>query len=329
MAKPGPKRNVHDSAVQPSNSLASHRTQAASLGMRATFIGIVVNLILVLIKAVAGVVGNSYALVADAIESASDVVTSTVVLIGLRLAQKPPDATHPYGHGKFEPLAALCVALALFIAAIVVAVESVQEILTPHHAPAAFTLFVLIAVILAKELLYRFTSQVGKQAESMAVKSDAWHHRSDALTSVAAFIGISIALIGGPGYESADDFAALIAAGIIVVNAITLMRPAIYELIDTAPDQTIAEQVRQIATAVQGVKGTHKCHVRKIGFDHYVDLDVLCDPEETVRFGHEVAHNVGEAIQAEMPFVTKVLVHVEPADDYGRRSRDNLGTQTE
>lgn len=281
-----------------------------------------INALLASVKGAAGVLGHSYALVADAIESASDILTSFVVLVGLRMAGKPADKNHPYGHGKFEPLAALVVGLTLAGAAIIIAIESVSEIRTPHHAPEKFTLVVLLGVIFAKEILFRYVVRVGATTGSIAVRADAWHHRSDALTSLAAFLGISIALLGGPGYESADDFAALIAAGIIVANALFVMKPALAELIDTAPDPEIAQKVREIAVGVAGVLGTHKCNVRKVGFDFFVDLDVLCDPESSIRQGHEVAHDVGEAIHAALPFVSKVLVHVEPADDYGRRSRE-------
>ena len=291
-------------------------------GLKSTLLGMFTNILLATIKGVAGVLGNSYALVADAIESASDVLTSGIVLLGLKMAGKPADSNHPYGHGKFEPLAAVVVALTLLGAAIVIAVESIQEIRTPHHAPAAFTLMVLAGVIVVKELLFRFVIDVGARTGSIAVTTDAWHHRSDAITSLAAFLGISIALIGGPGYESADDFAALIASAVIAVNAIYLLHPALRELVDTAPSPEIAIQIKSIAVGVPGVLGTHKCHVRKVGLDHFVDLDVLCDPEATIRGGHEIAHNVGEALQEALPLITKVLVHVEPADDYGRRSRD-------
>lgn len=297
---------------------------AARRGIRAAIIGVVANGILVIIKGTAGVLGNSYALVADAIESASDVLTSLVVIVGIKLSRKPPDETHPYGHGKFEPLAAAIVALTLLAAAIVISIESVHEILTPHHSPAPFTLLVLLVTIAVKEGLFRFVLHVGTESKSTAINADAWHHRSDAITSLAAFVGISIALIGRKGYESADDFAALIAAVIIAINAIVLLRPALYELLDTAPDRSIAETVRQVAATVPGVKGTHKCHVRKIGFDYYLDLDVLCDPNLSIREGHEIAHTVGEAIHKAIPSMAKVLVHVEPVDDYGRRSRDLL-----
>lgn len=290
-------------------------------GLRSTLLGICANTLLAAAKGVAGVLGNSYALVADAIESASDVLTSGIVLLGLKMAGKPADSNHPYGHGKFEPLAAVVVALTLLGAAILIAVESIREIRTPHHAPAAFTLVVLAGVVVVKELLFRFVIGVGVETRSTAVTADAWHHRSDAITSIAAFLGISIALVGGPGYESADDFAALIASTIIAANAVALLHPALRELVDTAPSPEISLQIKNIAVQVPGVLGTHKCHVRKVGLDHFVDLDVLCDPEATIREGHEIAHNVGEALQEALPLITKVLVHVEPADDYGRRSR--------
>ena len=291
------------------------------MGLNKARLGIIVNILLAITKGVAGIVGHSYALVADAIESASDIITSGVVAFGLRMAGKPADERHPYGHGKFEPLSAAIVSLILFAAAIIIAVESVKEIATPHHAPAPFTLVVLILVIIVKECLFRSVLSASETISSTALKTDAWHHRADAITSLAAFVGISIALIGGPGYETADDFAALIASVVIATNAAMLIRPAVLELIDTAPDPELIKRVRAVATTVPGVLGTHKCHVRKVGFDYFVDLDVLCDPNSTIRDGHNVAHDVGEKIHEEFPQVRKVLVHVEPADDFGRRSR--------
>jgi cation diffusion facilitator family transporter len=295
---------------------------ATELGLRNARLGIAVNLILAVVKGVAGVIGNSYALIADAIESASDVVTSVVIAFGFRMAGKPADANHPYGHGKFEPLSAAVVALILLGAAILIAVESVKEILTPHHSPAPFTLCVLVVVVVIKEALFRTVLRAGETIHSTALKTDAWHHRADAITSLAAFVGISIALIGGRGYESADDFAALIASVVIAINACLLIRPALLELIDTAPDPKLVAEIRAVAQQVPGVLGTHKCRVRKLGVDYFVDLDILCDPDSTIRQGHEIAHDVGEQLHAEFPQVRKVLVHVEPADDYGRRTRD-------
>ena len=305
--------------MNPNSSTAG---TAPSLALSKVRLGIAVNIALAIVKATAGVLGNSYALIADAIESASDIVTSAIVAFGLKMAGKPADKNHPYGHGKYEPLAAAIVAIVLFAAALLIAIKSIQEIFTPHHTPAPFTLVVLIAVIVTKELLFRSILKTGDATQSLALKTDAWHHRADALSSLAAFVGISIALMGGPGFESADDYAALFAACIIAINAALLLRPALLELIDTAPNPEISLRVRAVAEQVPGVLGTHKCNVRKVGFDYFVDLDVLCNPDSTIRQGHEVAHDVGERIHAALPHIRKVLVHVEPADDFGRRSRD-------
>ena len=297
---------MNDTALTPQARLAQK-------GMRSTLIGIGFNLILAAIKATAGILGHSYALIADAVESTMDVASSLIVWLGLRYSVKPPDDNHPYGHGKAEPLAAMAVSLALFAAAAGVAIESVREIRLPHHAPAPFTLVVLVLVILVKETLFRYVLKVGDTTRSTAVKSDAWHHRSDALTSAAAFIGISIALIGGPGYEAADDWAALFAAFIIALNAYLLLRPALDELTDAKPDPALEAQVRSVAGEIPEVIGTHKCHVRKMGFDYYVDLDVIVDGAMTVTRGHEIAHDVQNAIRAANPLFSKVLIHVEPA----------------
>lgn len=299
--------------------------QVSDLGVRATVLGIAVNGVLAGVKAAAGVFGNSYALVADAIESGADVLTSIGVLAGVKIAGKPADDNHPYGHGKFEALSGLIVALTLIGAALFIAVQSVREIVTPHFTPAPFTLLVLVAVIIIKEGLFRFVIKIGQSVESTALKTDAWHHRSDAITSLAAFIGISIAILGGPGYESADDYAALLAAAIIATNAIFLLRPALHELVDSAAPPDISRRIREVAEKVPGVLGTHKCHVRKVGFEYVVDLDILCDPDATIRMGHDTAHEVCDAVHREMKSVGKILVHVEPVDDYGRRKPPPVG----
>ncbi|GMU23394.1 MAG: cation efflux system protein [Phycisphaerae bacterium] len=296
-------------------STEPNQPHPAARGRKTVLLGVLVNALLAGIKAAAGVIGHSYALVADAIESAADIATSLIVWGGLRIAATPPDAEHPYGHGKAEPLAAMVVALALLAAAITIAHHSVLEILTPHHAPAPFTLGVLIGVIAVKEGLFRFVLHVGIDIESTAVKSDAWHHRSDAFTSAAAFVGISIALIGGEGWEAADDWAALVAAGVIAFNAYRLFRPALAEVMDTAPPAHLEAEIREAAVGVAGVVNLEKCFVRKMGFDYYVDIHVEVDGDLSVRRGHEIAHHVKEAIQHANARVSDVLVHIEPAGE--------------
>lgn len=292
----------------------------ASKGLGITLLGIIANLLLAVIKGTAGIIGNSYALIADAIESTADVFTSFVVWNGLRISRKPPDKNHPYGHGKAEPLAAAFVSLALLAAAIVIVIQSFQHIITPHHSPAPFTLGVLVIVFFTKELLFRYASNIGQKIGSSAIKADAWHHRSDALTSAAAFIGILIALVGGAGYESADDWAAMIASGIIVYNAHRIFRPALAELMDTAPPVTVEVNIREVAESVGGVKSLDKCFVKKVGFDYYVDLHVIVDGSLTVKEGHEIAHQVKDTIKESNERIADVLVHIEPfEEDFIRR----------
>lgn len=283
-------------------------------GIRPTIVGISINLLLVLVKGVAGILGNSFALVADAIESVSDVMSSVILWAGLRIATKAPDEDHPYGHGKAEPLAASVIALSLVVAAIFIAVESIHNIRTPHDTPAPFTLWVLLIVIFTKEVLFRYVIKIGNEIESTAVTADAWHHRSDMFTSLAAFLGISVALIGGDGYEIADDMAALFAAGIILYNAYRIFRPALNEVMDAAPPSHLTEEVRAVAGTVEGVAGLEKCYVRKMGFDFYVDLHVLVDGQLTVRQGHDIAHKVKASLMAANPRINDVLVHIEPED---------------
>ena len=287
-------------------------------GLKTTLIGIIANAALAVAKGIAGYLGNSYALIADAIESTADVVSSGIVYLGLKVAARPPDENHPYGHGKAEPLAALTVSLALLGAALVIALQSVREIVTPHHAPAPFTLVVLVLVVLTKETLFRLVFRVGHQVDSIAVKTDAWHHRSDAITSATAFVGISVALIGGSGYESADDWAALAASAIITYNAARLLRASLYELTDASPSRDLEEQVRRVAGSFPGVMALDKCFVRKMGLNYLVDLDVIVDGGITVREGHRIAHEVQEALRRSNPRISRVYVHVEPHDRSGR-----------
>ena len=282
-------------------------------GARVALLGLVINVVLASVKIVAGVVGHAYVLIADGMESALDVGGSIVIWGGLTVAARPPDRTHPYGHGKAEPLAALVVAICVLAAAIGLAIESVREILTPHHGPAPFTLAILVVVIVIKEFLFRYVNRIGQDLESTAVRTDAWHHRSDALTSAAAFIGISVALIGGERWQSADDWAALFACAVIAANGVRLALPAFQEIMDTAPGGKILRSILAVASSVPGVVEVEKCHARKMGLDYYIDLHLGVDGNISVHEGHEIAHRVKSAIQQSDSRVADVLVHIEPA----------------
>jgi len=292
----------------------------AEEGIRSTIIGIVINILLMAAKVAAGVFGHSYALIADAIESATDIVSSTLTLIGLKVAMRPPDENHPQGHGKVEPLATVAVAIFLFVAAYEISRQSIHEILHPHTVPAPWTLLVLIGIVVVKEGLFRFVNAVGEKTGSSAIQGDAQHQRSDVITSAAAFLGISIALIGSrfspdPRWSSADDWAALFASLWVAYNGWSILRGALYELTDARPDKSLEEEVRRIAVSVPGVEDLDKCFVRKMGFDYYVELDARVDPEMLVHRAHEIAHQVQDTIRARIrdKRFARVLVHIEPA----------------
>jgi cation diffusion facilitator family transporter len=282
-------------------------------GLIAAGVGMAVNMVLAIVKIVTGVVGNSYALIADGIESTTDIVSSLVVWTGLKISSLPPDDDHPYGHGKAESMAGIVVALALLAAAIFIGIQSAREIVTPHHAPAWYTLLVLALVIGTKETLYRFVFKVGDEHTSTAVKGDAWHHRSDAITSAAAFVGISIALIGGKGYESADDWAALLACAVIVFNGYRIFRAALGEIMDAAVPNPIQQEIRELSSSVPGVVRVEKCRTRKSGLGLFVEIHVEVDGDLTVRRGHEIAHDVSKLLKSSALSVQDVTVHVEPA----------------
>lgn len=280
--------------------------------IRTTQIGIAISVVLVFLKAISGHIGHSYALIADATETGADVFSSTLLWIGLRIAMKPADSEHPYGHGKAEPIASIIISFFLMGASVWIGWHALELAMVPHEMPHKFTLYVLLVVMIIKESMFRYVLKVGKQLDSSAVKADAYHHRSDAITSVAAFIGIAIALYMGKGYEGADDWAALLASGLIFYNAIQLLRPGLDEIMDAAPSEEIVEQIRTLAAHVSEVKLIEKCYVRKMGFDYFVDLHIELDPDLTVAEGHRIAHVVKDKLIGSDLNIKDVLIHIEP-----------------
>ncbi len=296
-------------AVDPYAQLAA----AAQRGIRATAVGISVSVALAALKIYAGVAGNAYALIADGVESVLDVFGAAVVWGSLQISATPPNERFPYGFGRIEPLAGLVVAITLLAAAGGIAIESVREIFTPQHAPQPFTLAVLVVVVVVKEVLFRRLLRTGESIDSTAVRSDAWHHRSDALTSLAAFCGISIALLGGPGYESADDWAALAACAIIAWNGVRLFRSTFREVLDAAPPVELEAAVKRLAAGVAGVAAIEKCRIRKSGLGYFVELHVEVDGGIPVSQGHDIGHCVKDALLASDLGILDVAVHIEPA----------------
>jgi cation diffusion facilitator family transporter len=272
----------------------------------------IVNALLALVKIVTGMVGNSFALIADGIESLNDLFSSLVVWCSLKVAHRPRSEKYPYGLGKAEQLGALFSAVSLLAAGGVIIWHSVGNIIHRHHSPAWFTLPVLVVVIITKELLSRYALKKSEETESTALKGDAWHHRADAITSAAAFVGILVALIGGTGFEKADDIGALVGCTVIVFNGILLLRSALHENLDGAPAPQLLERVRVVASSVPEVLGIEKLRMKKMGLGYFMDIHIEVDPQMTVYRSHQIAHKVKDTICREFPQVRDVVTHVEP-----------------
>ena len=282
------------------------------IAIKATYFSIIGNTALAIIKGLAGFFGNSYALIADAIESTTDIFSSFLVLFGIKYANKPADENHPYGHGRAEPLITFLVVGFLITSATIIAYESIQNINTPHELPKIWTLFVLAPLIIWKEISFRLVMKKAKVTNSSSLKADAWHHRSDAITSVAAFIGISIALFFGKGYETADDWAALFASGFILYNSYLIFRPALGEIMDEHLYDDLVEKIRQVSLTVEGIIDTEKCFIRKAGMKYHVDLHAIVDGNSTVKEGHDLAHKLKDTLRTEIIELGHVLIHIEP-----------------
>lgn len=280
--------------------------------IRATWFSIFGNTALAVIKALAGFFGNSYALIADAIESTTDILSSFLVLFGLKYANRPADKNHPYGHGRAEPLITFLVVGFLIMSASIIAYESIINIQTPHDLPKSWTLLILVPLILWKEISFQLVMKKARETNSSSLRADAWHHRSDALTSIAAFIGISIALFFGKGYETADDWAALFASGFILYNSYLIFRPALGEIMDEHLYDDLVEDIRRVSLTVAGVMGTEKCFIRKAGMKYHVDLHATVDANISVKVGHDIAHQLKDTLRAEIPQLGHVLIHIEP-----------------
>lgn len=289
---------------------------AEKTAIKTTYLSIAGNFLLAAFKWIIGYFGNSYALIADAIESTADIFSSLLVLVGIRYANKPADKNHPYGHGKAEPLITFLVVAFLIVSASVIAYESIRNIQTPHELPAPYTLIFLLIIIVIKEIFYRVVAKRGKETNSSSLKAEAWHHRSDAITSLTALLGISVALLMGKGYEAADDWAALVASGIIFFNSYLILRPALGEIMDEHFYDDVVNEIKLHARVVQGVLDTEKCFVRKTGIRYYVDLHIVVKADITVREGHDIAHRLKDHLLTQIPSLVDVLIHVEPDEVY-------------
>jgi len=296
--------------------MAASIAERAARGRQVLVIGVAVNAALATIKLLAGWLGHSDALIADGLESGLDVLSSSMIWGALKYAERPPDYDHPYGHGKMESLAGVGGALLLLLAGIMVAINSVKEIVAgapDRPLPAAWTLAVLVVIVLAKEGMFRMASRRGREVASRAVEADAWHHRSDALTSLAAVIGISLALIGGRAWVSADDWAALFSCVIIAYNGAHMLKSALGGRRNVKTPNSVIEEIMNAARAVDGVENVEKCRVRKSGLSLLADIHVRVRGEVSVTDGHAIAHRVKDTLLAGGHHLLDISVHIEPA----------------
>ncbi len=280
--------------------------------IRTAIFSVAGNTLLAIIKVLAGILGNSFALIADAIESTTDIFSSLLVLLGIRFAQKPPDRNHPYGHGKIEPLITFVVVVFLVVSASFIAVQAIRNIQAPQQAPESWTLWVLGGIILWKEASFRYVDHKSKQTGSTSLKADAWHHRSDAITSIVAFFGILASIFLGEGYENIEDWAALFAAGFILYNSFLIFRPALGEIMDEHQYDEQIRKVRKASAQVEGVIETEKCYIRKSGMKYHIDLHIIVDADISVKEGHDIAHNLKKHLITTFSNIENVLIHVEP-----------------
>ena len=289
-------------------------SEKGSTAKKTIYFSILGSLVLAILKWLAGFFGNSYALIADAIESTSDVFSSILVLLGIKYSERPADETHPYGHGRIEPLITFIVVIFLVISATVIAHQSIINIQTVHEAPEPWTLYILAGIIIWKETSYQVVIRKARLLNSSSLKADAWHHRSDAITSVAAFIGISLALFLGEGFEAADDVAALFASAFILFNCYRIFRPALGEIMDENLYDDLVVLIKEKSLEVNGVLATEKCFVRKVGMSYIVDLHAIVNADLTVKQGHDISHALKDFLMQEIPDIANVSVHIEPYD---------------
>jgi len=279
---------------------------------RAAVLGLVVNAALGVIKLFAGLATNSFALLADSVNSLGDMFTSGVVVFALRFSQKPPDREHPYGHTRAEAIAGSNVALLIIVSALLVAWEAMRRIYLPHAVPPAWTLWIAGPNVLIKEVLYRYKLKVGRRTGSTALIANAWDHRSDALCSLAVFVGLAVVRWGGPELIWADEAAAMVVVAAILWSATRLFRQSAHELLDAQADEKLVREVEAAATSVPEVRRVETLWLRKSGLEYFADIHLEVDPDLTVAEGHAIGHRVKDKILREFEFVRDVLVHLEP-----------------
>ncbi|UCE23465.1 MAG: cation transporter [Candidatus Zixiibacteriota bacterium] len=280
-----------------------------------TWVGVALNVVLVVVKIFAGVVGRSQALVADGVHSISDLFSDFVVLVGLRLGRKEEDEDHPFGHARIETISSMLVGAILLIVGLGIAYNALTSIYEHRQAsPGLLTIFVAAFSVISKEAMYWYTLRVGRRIKSLAVVGNAWHHRSDAFSSVAVLIGVTAAYIN-PAWDLADAYAALIVTLFILKVGWSLAWGGLKQVVDTAPSREILDQLVETASGVEGVWEVHDVRARYSGSQIFVEMHIVVDPNLTVREGHHIADKVRFHLVNQVSDVTRVIIHVDPEND--------------
>lgn len=279
---------------------------------QAALLGLIINLALGIVKLIGGIVSHSFALLSDAVNSLGDSFASVVVLFGLHVAQRPPDAEHPYGHTRAEAIAGSNVALLIILSALFVGWGAIQRFSVPHELPPTWTLWIAGANVLIKESLYHYKLRIGRRTGSSSIIANAWDHRSDALCSLAVLIGLGIVRWGGRDWIAADKIAGLVVVVAIVWSGLKLFRNSSSELMDLQASAQFVQEIRRIAESVPGVEAVEKLWVRKSGLEYFVDIHIEVEQSLTVAAGHRIGHMVKDRLVGEFSSLRDVLVHLEP-----------------
>ena len=282
-------------------------------GRRVAAIGMLVSGLLALIKIIAGLAGHSTAVVADGLESTADVFASGFVLLGLTLAATPPDADHPYGHGRVEILTGLLIGLILTAGGSLISYGSIMRVGQVQTMVAGFVIWPLLISLAAKASLATFKFRTGARLGSAALTADAWNDTMDTLSATAALTAVGLTLFDPGRFPDADQYGGFVVGLIVVFTGLRVSYDTAMQLIDTMPSERLMIQIRGVAASVPGVRGVEKCFARKTGLRYHVDLHLEVDPEMTVRHSHEIAQAVREHVKERLSWVADVLVHVEPA----------------
>ena len=284
---------------------------------RVTLLGMFVNIILFIFKLVAGILGRSGAMVADAIHSASDFVTDIVVLAFVRISSKPRDDDHKWGHGKYETLASLIIGIALFAVGVEILIDSAEKIMAVMRGemlprPGMIAIVAAAVSIVVKEILYQYTARKGKSLNSPSVVANAWHHRSDALSSIGALLGIGLAYFLGEKWRVADPIAAIVVAALIIKVAVDLCRTSLAELLEKSLPLETEEEILSIISSTPNVYKPHNLRTRRIGSDIAIEVHIRVEGAMTVQDSHEISREIEHSLRARFGEYTAVAIHIEP-----------------